>query len=92
MPTGGIGMDQAFYAKREAELRKEYPKMFSHPGVKPGEVCLGEQLCDVVELNVDLYRKAGMPSVRFDETLSVLSPLRGQEVGGGLNSLSGQYS
>ena len=46
------------------ELRAQYPQMFEHKELRKGEVCLGERLIDVVEFDVEEYRRQGLRSIR----------------------------
>jgi len=49
-------------AQKEKEMREKHPKMFAHLGCKPGEVWYGDQLVDVVGMNISIYRQHGVPS------------------------------
>ncbi len=51
----------------EAEMRKESPAMFTHPGLFPGEVWIGDQAFEFAMINSALHRQRGMPSARFEE-------------------------
>lgn len=57
-------MDEAQIAKREQELREQYPAMFSHPECQAGEVWTGDQVVDVVDINAYLYKQSGLLSAR----------------------------
>jgi hypothetical protein len=48
----------------EENLRKQYPQMFEHLELRPGEVWLGSEVVDVVYLNAEIYRRNGTPSAR----------------------------
>lgn len=57
-------MTQEQIEQKEKEMRKENPEMFTHPDLQPGEVWLGDHLCDIVPIHVDTYKENGMPSAR----------------------------
>lgn len=48
-------------------MREDYPFMFSHPGCKPGEVWIGDQMLEFACINVQIYKRAGCPSARLGE-------------------------
>ena len=50
---------------REQELRERYPAIFTHPELLPGEVCVGNDVGEFLELQLDMYHKNGMPSARI---------------------------
>lgn len=50
--------------QQEKEMREQYPDMFTHPELLPGEVFIGSQVVDVVYFNVNIYRQNGLPSAR----------------------------
>jgi hypothetical protein len=51
----------------EAEMRKQCPEMFNHPGLRPDEVWLGDQIIEIVFVNAHEYRQAGLKSVRVGD-------------------------
>jgi hypothetical protein len=61
-------VDQTQIDQRIQELRDQYPAMFSHPELKPGEICLGHQPHEFLALNIPGYRNKGLVSVRISDT------------------------
>src|SRR3989338_10301692 len=59
--------------QRESEMREQYPHMFTHPGLRPGEVWIGDQAYEFAMINSHMHRtKSGMPSTRLvEETVMV---------------------
>ena len=52
--------------QRVRELREKHPECFAHPKARADEIWLGDQIIDLVIVNVPLYRNQGMPSARYD--------------------------
>ncbi len=60
-------MDQAEVEKRVQELRKKDPLMFSHPELKPNEVCLGFVGPEIIHHDLAHWHSIGVPSARRSE-------------------------
>lgn len=58
-------MNQVEIERKEKELREKYPKSFSYPGIRPGEVCLG---FTPFELQCTALRRGGLTTVRMAES------------------------
>ena len=66
-------------AEREAEMREKSPGMFSHPGLQPGEVWLGDQAFEFAKINTIMNQSHGMPSARLGkETVMVPTGVNGK--------------
>lgn len=70
-------------AEREAKLRREFPRMFDHPGALPGEVWLGDHEISVVDMTASQYRTvAGLKTARVgEEPAKVLLELKSGAIG-----------
>ena len=49
----------------EEKWRTENPLMFSHPEAMSGEVWIGDDIVDLVYINIDKYKRKGLPSARM---------------------------
>lgn len=55
-------MSPELFARREREMREEFPWMFDHPGLLPGEVWVIDQLVEGACANAMVWSAQGVPA------------------------------
>ncbi len=62
-------MTDAEFEESALALKQKYPAMFHETGLKEGEVCVDMWPADVVGVNLRIYKKDGLSSIRSGEAV-----------------------
>jgi hypothetical protein len=60
-------MSTPIQSEKEKDLRTQYPYMFEHTEAEEDEVYLTNIVADAASVQVEIYRKNGLPSARLGE-------------------------